>query len=312
MGIEFIDVVKFRNHLDDLDLTGAQAAVEWAKAVSHVIETSGIKLYGHNHRVPRQRQRVQDSMDAFVTQIQVMKQNLDTWIEREESELLQRSSRELYWEFQESPSGKILQRKLHSEPNDLFSQRIQVLSDWKVPGMIIRPGIEDHVTKMVALDPLYVVDHNWGLLEPALSRFTEQYRSRLRPYLISDLSTEIFNELPKGQFGLIVCYNFLNYKPVTLIDRYLRECFGLLRPGGRLLFTFNDCDRAHGVGLFESASACYTPGRMIRASAITTGYHIVNDQRENGDLCWLELQRPGEICSIRGAQTLAKIVERSK
>ena len=31
-----------------------------------------------------------------------------------------------------------------------------------------------------------------------------------------------------------------------------------------------------------------------------------------GDLTWLELQRPGQISSLRGGQTLAKIVARSK
>jgi hypothetical protein len=312
MGLKFVDVVRFRNQLDDLNLAGGQGAIDWANGVSHAIETSGINLYGHNRRVPRQRQRLQDSIGAFVNQIEIMKQNLDTWIRREESELLQQSVHELYREFQDTSAGKILQRKLSVDDDNLFSQRIQALSDWKVPGMIIRPGIEDHVTKMVALDPLYVIDHNWNLVEPAMSRFTEQYRSRLRSYLISDSATEIFSELPKNQFGLIVSYNFLNYKPLPLIERYLRECFSLLRPGGSLVFTFNDCDRAHGVALFEAAVACYTPGSQIRAAAIAIGYHIINDQRESGDLCWLELCRPGEMRSIRGAQTLAKIVERSK
>ena len=162
------------------------------------------------------------------------------------------------------------------------------------------------------MDPLYVVDHAWHLIEPAMSSFNEHYRARLRPYTVLDTSEEIFATLPKSVFGLIVAYNFFNFKPVTVIDRYLRECWSMLCPGGVLIMTYNDCDRAHGLGLMESGMGCYTPGRMIKNSATRLGYEIVAEFRSKTDLVWAELRRPGDTPSIRGAQTLAKIVERSK
>jgi hypothetical protein len=57
---------------------------------------------------------------------------------------------------------------------------------------------------------------------------------------------------------------------------------------------------------------CYTPGRVICQAAESAGFDIVYQHTGLGDLTWLELQRPGQISSLRGGQTLAKIVAQSK
>jgi SAM-dependent methyltransferase len=314
MGLEFIDVVRFRNHLDSLTVTDDLAITErWLEDLGQTITSSEIPLYGHSRRMPVQIQRAKQSVHAVVSHIDVIKKDLDTWIKREEGALL-RFSENLYSGFQRTLPAQILERKLQADPRSesLFRERIKLYTDWRSPGLIFRPGLESHILDLVALDPLYVVDHAWHLIEPALSLFNEQYRARARPYTVLDTNSDITRDLPKSAFAFILAHNFFNYKPINLIDRYLKECIALLRPGGTMMMTYNDCDLAHGVGLVDSASACYTPGRIVRQLAVQAGFSITAEYHSDIDLVWLELQRPGELTSIRGAQTLAKIVERSK
>jgi hypothetical protein len=81
-----------------------------------------------------------------------------------------------------------------------------------------------------------------------------------------------------------------------------------MRPGGTLIMTYNNCDRAQGVGLVERGFMCYTPKKLIVAHAESVGFECEFEHDGAGDVSWLEFRKPGEITSLRGGQTLAKIV----
>jgi hypothetical protein len=95
---------------------------------------------------------------------------------------------------------------------------------------------------------------------------------------------------------------------MKVVRQYLDSMFARLRPGGVAIFTYNDCDWAHGVALAEKSFMCYTPGREIQAHCNQIGFETLSVNRGQGDIAWMELRRPGEIESIRGGQSLAKII----
>mgnify|MGYP003323057122 FL=1 len=162
---------------------------------------------------------------------------------------------------------------------------------------------------MVPLDPLYVVDSSRDLIEPAISEFTPEYQRRLRPYVINDYSNDkILYRLPDNQFGFVFAYNYFNFKPIEIIEKFLHELYQKLRPGGAVIFTYNECDLSPGVGAVEHNWMCYTPGRRIRVIADLIGFEIINNHIGINDIAWFELKKPGEIESIRGGQSLAKII----
>jgi hypothetical protein len=209
----------------------------------------------------------------------------------------------------------ILNRKLRCDPEsaELLQGRILRYTDWRVPGLIFRPALEQHVEQLVPLDPLYMIDNNLELLEPACQGFTEEYRRRLRLYTAEEiLGKPILALLPDAQFGYCFAYNYFNYKPLELICQYLDELWKKLRPGGVVFFTYNDCDRAHGVALAERSYMCYTPGSLIQEHAETLGFELMHRHNGPADVAWFEFQKPGEIDSLRGGQTLARIVANSK
>jgi len=75
--------------------------------------------------------------------------------------------------------------------------------------------------------------------------------------------------------------------------------------------TYNNCDLAHGVIRAEHAWMLYTPKRLILAHAYHIGFELIRAHDGAGDVSWLALGRPGDITSLRGGQTLARIVAKA-
>lgn len=200
-------------------------------------------------------------------------------------------------------------RYVNDQSRQLLHDRLLSQSDWRLPGMVIHPANERFIESLVALDPLYIVDQHMDLLQPAMELFPPAYQRRLRPYVINDYEhQDVLWQLPTNQFGFVFAYNFFNYKPMKVLGWYLESIYKKLRPGGIVLFTYNDCDHAHGIALAEVGAATYTPAREIKKHALSLGYEILNNYHGQADVSWLELRKPGEITSIRGGQALAKIV----
>ena len=192
---------------------------------------------------------------------------------------------------------------------DYIKSRILFYSSWQKTTMIIRPALEPWIQILVSNDPLYLVDDSYDLLKPAMTQFNQQYQSRLRPYTIrEDQDRDILWQLPDNQFGVILAYNYFNHKPFEVIRKYLTEIYGKIRAGGTLIMTYNDCDRWEGVKAVEHFSGLYTPGFLILDFAKSLGFEQGVTWHENGPWTWVELHKPGEWNSLRGGQTLAKIL----
>jgi hypothetical protein len=112
--------------------------------------------------------------------------------------------------------------------------------------------------------------------------------------------------------GICLVWNFFNYKPIEVIEIYLKELYTKLKPGGTLAMTFNNCDRFEGTELFERHYMSYTPGREVIKRAESIGYIVTYNFRTDSSNTWLELQKPGKLTSIRGGQSLAKVLYKSK
>ena len=162
---------------------------------------------------------------------------------------------------------------------------------------------------MVGFDPLNLVDQQHELLVPSFDKFPEEYKSRLRLYTVNEnIDTEILDKIPNNQFGFCLAYNFFEFKPLEIVKKYMAEVYQKLKPGGTFIMTFNDCSRDKAVMLAEQRYACYTPGTLIKQLANTFGYTQTFSWDNDGPTTWLELRKPGTLSSLRGGQSLAKIM----
>jgi hypothetical protein len=185
--------------------------------------------------------------------------------------------------------------------------RVSGYSDWKFPAILVRPAKENIVTRLLASDPLYILDTRKSLLQPTVEKFPPPYNNRLRLYeCIEDDS--LLTQIPNNQYNLIVVWNFFNYRPLDLVVRYIKLFETKLRPGGVLAFSFNDCDYPGAAKLAEKRLATYIPGTEIKQTLQQLGLELIIEETDEGNFYWIEAKKPGELYSVRGGQCLAQIV----
>lgn len=309
------DIVAYINLLDSLSMdVECREALRVLDGIQHVVVSHNMQFKALSQTLGQDFENIQHGIEAFASTLNLLRDQLLDQVASQEPEYFRESLRLFNHDMPHETNEYILNRRMHidDDSNILLRSHLRNLSDWRVPGMILRPGRENFIEDMVPLDPLYLVDHHEELLAPSVANFTVEYQRRLRQYVITDRQTAAyFTNLPQGQFGLIFAYNFFNFKPIEIIRQYLTELFGLLRPGGTLIMTYNNCDMAQGVGLVEQGFMCYTPKKLIVAHAESVGLECTFEHNGAGDVSWVEFCKPGKITSLRGGQTLAKIVANS-
>lgn len=306
------EIVAYLNLLDSLSVhKEAAESTRRLAAVLHVVVNHEVQVNTCSQDLELNFDAVQRSLDAFEHTLSQIKQRLGQMLNEQEPAYLSNSYRLFDQEMRHDSIQHILSRKLaiDSQAREALQHRLKNLTDWRLPGMIIGPKTETFVNDMVPMDPLYVVDTHQELLDSAVQSFSPDYQCRLRQYVVNDYAPgAILNEIPGGQFGLIFAYNYFNYRPMEVITSYVREIASKLRPGGSFIMTYNNCDRAHGIGLAERSWMCYTPQRLIEQAAAAAGLELVSATDAPGDVSWIEFVQPGDIQTLRGGQSLAKII----
>jgi len=306
------DIVARLNLLDSLDVENECArATGMLDHITHVVTEHATPYQHTSNNIIKTHNELINDITKFCSQINSLKEELRSEIFQHEPEYLANSLQVYREEMIYDTPDAILNRRMRIDDDDdlMLRARLKNLTDWRLPGMIIRPGVETYIEDMVPLDPLYVVDHDTELMRPAVGKFTTEYQRRLREYVINDWADgPILDKLPNNQFGTIFAYHYFNHKPMPVICKFLTEFYQKLRPGGSVLMTYNNCDRAHGVIRAEHVWMLYTPRRLIERHAVETGFELTTAHDGKGDVSWIEFRKPGDIASLRGGQTLAKIV----
>ena len=304
-------IVSYKNLLDTLSSRhAAQELLNEISSMINVAEVSSVQIPDAVDQMNQAREQVSLAVEQFEKQFAQLKLSVQNLIEQQEPEYFQ-NSLHLYNTGYRNDSPEHIENRVISvdtSTSAMIQQRLKLYTSWQHPGMVIRPAHAPYVEDLVACDPMYFVDTSDKLLEPTKSWFNTRYQRRLCRYVIEEYSKNpAFINLPAEQFGLIYAFHFFEYRPWPVLQQYLKECFELLRPGGVLAFTYNNCDLANRVGKVEHYFGCYTPGRLVRAYADELGYDIIFDKDDAPNTSWMELRRPGIYSSIRGGQTLAKI-----
>jgi SAM-dependent methyltransferase len=164
---------------------------------------------------------------------------------------------------------------------------------------------------MVASDPLYLMGPSIEILQESLRSFPEIYQKRVQLYELNDkrdLST-----LPQAQFNLIFCWDFFNHLSVDVIDLYLQQMMRLLRPGGTLLFTYNNCDLVMSARSADSNSASWCTPLLLEKIYSKHGFEligfddIISDDVNVSHVSWAELKRPGDLTTSKISQASGAI-----
>lgn len=305
-------LVNYRNELNQLStLLAKKTSNDELSKILHLISTQDLQLEDYIRQLNAKYQNINQLFLEFDQELDKLKLSLNELITNTEKPRFIESYK-IYEEYLgDETLNDVKNRKpvIATETELFYHTRINRYQSWSHPAMIIRPGIESYITSMVSCDPLYLVDVKYELLKPAMEQFNNVYQNRLRTYVVTEKeNSEILYQLPNEQFGFVLVYNFFNFRPFEIIKQYLTELYQKIRPGGIIAFTINDCDRDKAVKLCEAGYCCYTPGYLIKELAHRVGFETEFVWSDLGPSTWMEFKKPGTYSSLRGGQTLAKVL----
>lgn len=305
--------VKYKNTLTDILIDDVKFRMDESMSVAINIASKSDVSDFYTQKLTKQREKILSELDKFNSVLVDMKNNADKFVKEQESSYLSKSY-QMYEDDEVDSTKYILERSLFQSliyKDDIkkyLISRILKHSDWKHAGMFIRPEHGTYVDEMTSSDPLYIVDEHINLFSPTKLLWNEQYQSRVRYKIIDESKNKIFKDFPIQQINFIVALNFFNYRPLDVIKTYMAELYDLLKPGGIIIFTYNNCNLTLAVQNFEKSLYSYTPESRLVPLIEMIGFIIVESYNEPiSNVSWLEIMKPGNTSSIKGGQCIAKI-----
>lgn len=164
---------------------------------------------------------------------------------------------------------------------------------------------------MVSGDPLYLLDIHAEFLDSTTKQFNQFYQKKIRRYLIGksvEKTNTDLSALPINQFGFIFSWGLFDFLPQTYVDVFLTQCFNLLKPGGVMMFSYNNCEFEQCAAFAEEGFKSWLPKTALCKLLHTTGFEILYHGSNNSTVHWIEISKPGTLKSIRSHQALATIL----
>lgn len=212
----------------------------------------------------------------------------------------------------------------------LIKSRIGGYSEFRFPGLQICKHVfdekwlqdaglqtfaspSDRIHSMLACDPLYLAGGDSTALREIIKVFPEQYQRRVGIYEIKNQDLSI---LPQNQFGLVLCWDILNYCTLDTIQHYLKEFIKILRPGGVLFFSYNNCDIEKSAENAEHLLAGWASTRLIKKLISDVGFEIISfndypaDDFLNTWVSWAEIKKPGELSTVKRSQAQGLVMRK--
>jgi len=195
--------------------------------------------------------------------------------------------------------------EIYPSTRDEVKSRMGLYANWKYPGLEIGPGDGIWTEHLVSHDPLYVVDLHTEFLESTKEKFSPEYQKRLRTY--KTIGTDL-SMLPQGQMAFVFSWNTFNFFPLEIIKEYLISINKVLRPGGVVMFSYNNSERPKQMIQCENAFMCYTPKSLLIELVQTLGFEILNTFDRDSLTSWIEIKKAGELSTCRAAPALGEII----
>jgi hypothetical protein len=193
----------------------------------------------------------------------------------------------------------------NDEFETMLFQRISHHSSWKFPALELGCRDGEWTKHLVANDPLYISDYFPEFIESSIQQFPSLYQNRVRKYIINDYFK--INNLPLNQFGFIFSYNFFNYLSLDSIKQLMIQSFNWLRPGGTVLFTYNNADLPIPAAYAESYFMTYVPKSILVPMIESIGFIKSFSADINPSFSIVEFTKPGILTTNKAGQVLGEI-----
>jgi SAM-dependent methyltransferase len=292
-----------------------------AEALSALSKSIDIGLLDIEQNYTEESAALRQTYSTLENNLTNVKDNIKNLLESIDKEILQRASH--YCRRGSILDGIPVVEKMNAEAEirtrirlfppeikyDIFSI-IRKFTSPQYPALELGPGNGQFTQYMVAGDPLYLVDINQEFLEKAPNQFTFEYRKRIRTYQIdahgfgdNDLSC-----LPQNQFGFVLAIDLMDFYTWDFVSDYLKNIYNVLRPGGTLMFTYNNCEEFSAVISVERGLRGWATETDMKKTCIDIGYEIVETKNIPGHTYWAVVKKPGNLETNKIQQAMGEIV----
>jgi SAM-dependent methyltransferase len=277
------------NNCSRLYNLGNKVDIEWKQIINHI---------------SKEHTNILEPLDTTQTQISELIQKVQERIDTLANKFFTKNYvLEFHKKIDEVRNDRVITKNEEFESN--LVQRINLHSNWQYPALEIGCRDGEWTKYLVASDPLYIADNFPEFLTSAVEQFPDLYQGRVRKYLIEDLYK--IKNLPTNTFGLIFSYNFFNYLSLDTIKQFLLQSMTWLRPGGKIIFTYNNADLPSGAGYAENFFMTYVPKSVLIPMAESLGYTTTFSYDDDPAYSIIEFQKPGELKSIKLSQVFGEI-----
>ena len=210
-----------------------------------------------------------------------------------------------------------LQTRIRLFPPDIKYDIVSIIRKFtshQYPALELGPGTGQFTQYMVAGDPLYLVDINKEFLVKSVEQFPFEYRKRVRPYQIdaNGFGDNDLSGLPQNQFGFVLAIDLMDFYTWDFVADYLKNIYNVLRPGGTIMFTYNNCEDSTAAILVERGLRGWATETDMKQTCIDIGYEIVETKNTPGHAYWAVVKKPGNLETIKIQQSMGEIVQSSR
>ncbi|MDC0862939.1 hypothetical protein OAP74_00520 [bacterium] len=312
------DIVRYRAMVDSIDMETIRRDIN--TQLSKVCNDLAINNFDAENLkdcIMHSHLKVLNNLEDMALDLNTFKDEINKEVKQLEAPYYEKS-KEIYKNHKQmSPLDKLSQLKnkdllFHEDTTKTLINAITIKISNEYACCQLAPGYGDITKHLVHGTPLYIVEEDREGSVVNTDFFNQIMTNRIAWYTMDDNDEEILSALPQNQIACFVVIDYFNFKSEDIIAKYLQSIYKCLRPGGTVIFTFNNCDYPNAIDKVDEMYYCYTTGTKIKKICSSIGFEIQRltamgyDQLDNG-ISWLEIKKPGELNTIRSAQGLASI-----
>tara|TARA_B100001057_G_scaffold500913_1_gene618786 strand:+ start:10922 stop:11887 length:966 start_codon:yes stop_codon:yes gene_type:complete len=312
------DIVRYRAMVDSIDMDTIRKDInETLSKVCNDLAINNFDAENLKDRMLNSHLSVLNNLEDMSLDLNTFKEEINKQVKKIEEPYYEKS-KEIYKNHELlSPMDKLSRLKnkdllFHEDTTKELINAITIKISNQYACCQLAPGYGDITKHLVHGTPLYIVEQDREGSAVNTDFFNQIMTNRIAWYTMNDNDKEILSALPQSQIGCFVVIDYFNFKSEDIIEKYLKSIYKCLRPGGAVIFTFNNCDYPNAIDKVDEMYYCYTTGTQMKKICSSIGFEILRltamgyDELENG-ISWLEIKKPGELNTIRSAQGLASI-----
>ena len=312
------DIVRYRAMVDSIDMDTIRKDInETLSKVCNDLAINNFDAENLKDRMLNSHLSVLNNLESMSLDLNTFKEEINKQVKKIEEPYYEKS-KEIYKNHELlSPMDKLSRLKnkdllFHEDTTKELINAITIKISNQYACCQLAPGYGDITKHLVHGTPLYIVEEDREGSVVNTDFFNQIMTNRIAWYTMDDNDKEILSALPQNQIGCFVVIDYFNFKSEDIIEKYLKSIYKCLRPGGAVIFTFNNCDYPNAIDKVDEMYYCYTTGTQMKKICSSIGFEILRlnamgyDELENG-ISWLEIKKPGELNTIRSAQGLASI-----